>query len=117
MAVPGSEEENKFMAQVASKLNTDRGLWIDCTDKDEEGTWVCSEDDLTGSRYRNWESVQPNNYPGNGDGTGADFAEMWADGSGWWSDVSDFPQYSMCERKSTCNTDLECRNATADKCS
>ena len=42
MAVPSSKEENTFLAQLATAVNSD--LWIDCTDEEEEGRWVCSED-------------------------------------------------------------------------
>ena len=107
MAVPSSDEENQFINQVASEIQEE--TWIDCTDKDEEGKWICSEDEVAGASYRNWWDNQPNDWPGSGDGTGADFTTLY--GSGNWVDFGDQLKYSMCEMKSVC---LQCCTITAD---
>ena len=99
------------MNQVTSEIVG--GLWIDCTDQDEEGKWVCAEDEEAGIGYRNWRVEQPNDWSPNSDqgSTGADFSCLEVGTPGFWSDYSDQPEYSLCEMKSTC---LQCCIITAE---
>ena len=95
------------MTRLAASRDAD--LWIDCTDSDEEGVWVCSEDSATGVSYRNWTPDEPNNYPGNRDGSGADFARLLPTGS--WRDTNNRLLHSVCEMEPTC---MQCCTITAE---
>ena len=66
---------------------------------------------MAGAGYRNWGEKQPNDCPGSGDGTGADFATLQK--TGIWADYGDKLKYSMCEMKSVC---LQCCTITVDNC-
>ena len=109
MAVPSSDGENQFISDVALKLQSP--LWIDCTDKDNEGMWVCSEDVSPGTGYRQFSPGQPNDYPGE-----ADFAQMNTNYRRTWSDQPDKLTFSMCEMKKTCSSILSCQAANVVEC-
>ena len=116
MAVPSSGEENQFMTTFLSKLGNSTCIWIDCTDGADEGMWVCSEDEVTGMGYRNWnpQGAQPNDYPNN-DGNGADFGLLQP--GGFWADYYDsFLCHSMCKMAPTCTSPMQCQAVNAGAC-
>ena len=49
LAVPQSQEENDFIVDYVISANST--AWIDCTDKQTEGVWVCEEDGMEVSEW------------------------------------------------------------------
>ncbi|XP_038055986.1 C-type lectin domain family 4 member E-like [Patiria miniata] len=74
LVVPQSQEETEFLQN-----NMHRQFWINCSDLQVEGTWVC-QDGTTDVEYSNWKTGEPNNAKGI-----EDCAVVTA--SGDWNDV------------------------------
>ena len=80
LAVPNSVEENAHILGLA--LEGTDGVWINCTDLKEEGSWECREQDKN-VNFRDWGINEPNNDVGPG---GEDCATIEQDGK--WHDVA-----------------------------
>ena len=77
LAVPSSDPENEFIVSLIPKAE---GLWLDCNDKETEGTWKCREGNVDVT-YRNWYPGEPNNFKIEEDCVEHD---TWAQHHGWY---------------------------------
>ncbi|XP_038055988.1 lactose-binding lectin l-2-like, partial [Patiria miniata] len=73
LVMPQSQEETEYLVK-----NMIYYFWINCSDLQVEGTWVC-QDGTTGVEYRNWRDGEPNNGGGREDCAAA--------GESGWNDV------------------------------
>ena len=64
LATPNSKQEHEFVRELFLSSFPDRnpeeGFWMDCSDKTQEGVWVCRGDDDSGAPYRPSFSTAPN---------------------------------------------------------
>lgn len=56
LAVPSSIQENDFIVEL---IPENEAVWIDCNDREVEGTWECQEDNVKVT-YSNWGIGEPN---------------------------------------------------------
>ncbi|XP_038056150.1 CD209 antigen-like protein E [Patiria miniata] len=85
LVMPQSQEETEFLQK-----NVYHWFWINCSDLQVEGTWVC-KDGTTDVEYRNWKMGEPNNHGGREDCAAADE-------SGWNDVPCDDLSPVICQR-------------------
>ena len=83
MAAPHSLEENEFFASMAKGAGLD-WLWVACSDRDEEGEWIC-EGQENSSTFLNFAPGEPNNSDGN---EHCAYMAVITSGGSRWNDAS-----------------------------
>lgn len=105
--------ENDTARAVATTTCGDVAAWIGLSDRGREGNFVWSDD--RGARFNNWNSGEPNNWPG--EPSGEDVTELGVDGG--WNDLglSAVRGCAVCARplQSSCDDSAPC--TTGDLCS
>ena len=83
MAAPHSLEENEFFVSMAKRAGLG-WLWVACSDRDEEGEWIC-EGQENSSTFLNFAPGEPNNSGGN---EHCAYMAVITSGGSRWNDAS-----------------------------